>query len=83
MTTDTPISLLKIILAEVEDECTCDQARDRCLHCRIERVLEADSKAEQERQSYYGRIQALQRELATAERVAIEYHDRLRDARLI
>lgn len=38
--TDTPISLLKIVLAEVEDECTCNATRDRCLHCRIKKVLQ-------------------------------------------
>lgn len=44
MITDTPVSLLRVILAEVEDECTCNQSRDRCLHCRIRKVLEQCSK---------------------------------------
>lgn len=43
---DTPISLLRILLAEVEDECTCDATRDRCLHCRIHAVLDEDTETE-------------------------------------
>lgn len=50
--TDTPISLLKIILEEVETECTCTrrfgrgyqmaaagQGEGTCLHCRIKALV--------------------------------------------
>lgn len=58
MNSDTPISLLKVILAEVEPECTCtrrfgrsyqmaaaEQGEATCLHCRIKAVVEEDEKA--------------------------------------
>lgn len=41
---DTPVSLLRVVLEESEDECTCDMTRDRCLHCRIKQVLDENAK---------------------------------------
>lgn len=45
MNHDTPLSLLKIVLEEVETECTCNHLviRRDCLHCRIKAVLRQQS----------------------------------------
>lgn len=51
--TDTPISLLRIVLESYEDECKCDRRapgqETRCLHCRIKSVLVTHDKHVTER----------------------------------
>lgn len=42
---DTVVSLLRTILLEEIDHCTCDATRDRCLHCRIAALLEVEEEA--------------------------------------
>lgn len=85
---DTPIELLKLVLAEVE-ECVCDVTKtitgiqDRCLHCRIKAVVDQHEREIAERDKYWRQIQTLQRQLSNANAVANEYRQRLEEARLI